>query len=290
VAVYERTYRGYECTLTPVRDRFRVLPRYALGDVFRSRMFVAFFVLCFVWPLGLAIYIYIPHNLKIIETFGIDGLELASLFTVDAGFFRDRLMRVQGVLAVLLTIFVAPALVAPDMRNNGLALYFSRPLTRSDYVLGKASVLVFLLSWITWVPGLILFSLQSYLAGWGWFRGNLRSGAAILVGFWLWMIVLALVALAVSATLKWKPLAGAALFGVFFVSPMVATVIDLMFDTEWGWIVDLRAMIVLVWSGLFGVERNVSLPVVAGWFALAAACAASIGLLRRRLRAYEVVK
>jgi ABC-2 type transport system permease protein len=290
VAVYERTYRGYEGPLTPVRQRFRVLPRYALSEVFRSRMFIAFFVLCFVWPLGLAIYIYIPHNLKIIETFGLEGSTLASLFVIDASFFLDRFMWLQGVFAVLMTIFVAPALVAPDLRNNGLALYFSRPLTRTDYVIGKGAVLVFLLSCITWLPGLVLFLLQSYLAGWSWFRDNVRVGAAILVGSVVWMVALTLFGLAASAALKWKPLAGAGLFGLFFVTPMLAAIVNAMFETEWGAIVDPRAMVTLVWSGLFGVADDRTLPVLAGWCSLALACGACWLLLGRRLRAYEVVR
>ena len=290
MAVYERTYRGYGGPLTPLRGRFLVLPRYAIREVFQTRLFVAFFVLCFVWPLGLAIYIYIPHNLKIIEQFGLQENTLASLFRVDASFFLNRFMFVQGWFSVLMSIFVAPALVSADLRNNGLPLYFSRPLTRTGYVLGKGSVLVFLLSWITWVPGLLLFFLQSYLAGWDWFSANLRAGAALVVGSWIWIVVLALLGLAVSATMRWKPLAGAALFGLFLVAPLVSGLVNLMFHTTWGDLVNLGAMAFLVWSGLFGLTDGNELPVVAGWLSLAAACGVCVLLLRTKLRAYEVVK
>ena len=41
--------------------------------------------------------------------------------------------------------------------------------SQPNYVLGKLAVLGLLLSAVTWVPGLLLFSLQSGLAHNGWF-------------------------------------------------------------------------------------------------------------------------
>ena len=38
---------------------------------------------------------------------------------------------------------------------------------------GKMSVVLILLSAITWAPGLLLFLFQSYLEGFGWFSDNL---------------------------------------------------------------------------------------------------------------------
>ena len=112
---------------------------------------------------------------------------------------------------------MGPALVAPDLRNNGLPLYLSRPFSRTEYVLGKMAVLVVLMSLITWIPGLLLFLFQGYLEGAGWLGANLRIGMAIFVGSWIWILVLSLVALALSAWVKWKPVARLTLLIVFFV-------------------------------------------------------------------------
>ena len=53
-----------------------------------------------------------------------------------------------------------------------MPLYLCRPFSRAEYVLGKMSVLVFLLSLITWVPGLILFVIQAQPGGLGLDRGR----------------------------------------------------------------------------------------------------------------------
>ena len=57
MAVYERCYKPYEGEVTPEQSRFLVLPRYAYQRIFRSRLFLAFFCLWFVYPLFLAVMI-----------------------------------------------------------------------------------------------------------------------------------------------------------------------------------------------------------------------------------------
>ena len=47
---------------------------------------------------------------------------------------------------------------------------------------------------------------------------NSSLAVGLFFGSWVWMLVLALMALALSAWVKWKPAAGALMFGVFFVA------------------------------------------------------------------------
>jgi hypothetical protein len=54
---------------------------------------------------------------------------------------------------------VAPALVAQDVRTKAFLLYFSRPLARLEYVLGKMAVVWAYLLLITALPGLVLYVL-----------------------------------------------------------------------------------------------------------------------------------
>ena len=48
MAVYERTYKGYEGEQTPEWSRFLVIPRYAYQQVFASKAFIVFLVICLV--------------------------------------------------------------------------------------------------------------------------------------------------------------------------------------------------------------------------------------------------
>ena len=89
MAVYERSYKPYEGELTPEQARFLVLPRYAYRRVFKSRLFTAFLISWFIYPLVLAVFIYLPHNLSILERLGTTSEELSlfPLFRQDAGWF-----------------------------------------------------------------------------------------------------------------------------------------------------------------------------------------------------------
>ena len=64
-----------------------------------------------------------------------------------------------------------------------------------------------MLSIVTWIPGLILFGLQVGLAGGSWFRANWTLGAGMVVGFFIWLLILSLVAMASSAYVKWRVVA-----------------------------------------------------------------------------------
>jgi ABC-2 type transport system permease protein len=204
---------------------------------------------------------------------------------------------------------VGPQQVSRDLTNNALPLYLCRPFSRTEYVVGKMSIVILLLSAISWAPGLLLFLLQSYLEGWSWFANNLWIASAIFLGSLVWIILLALMSQAISAWVKWRLAARAALLAVFFIPTIFAETINGIFQTRWGHIFDLRALIGNVWSGLFGtfvrqtgrtedvrngrIIREVIMsepPLWASWFALFLICAFCLWLLSRKVKAYEVVK
>jgi ABC-2 type transport system permease protein len=289
VAVYEHAYGIYEGALTPQRWRFLVLPRYAFREVFQSRMFTAFTALCFMLPLVLALLIYLPYNSTFIKT-----IEAASGGSVS---FRFRpvhyfwaFMIPSSFEAFFMALIVGPALISSDLRNNALPLYLARPFSRTDYILGKMSVLILLLSAITWVPGLLLFGLQAYLEGPAWLRANASTGAAIFLGSWIWILLLCLISLALSAYMRWRPLARAAMFGLFISLSALSGIVNFLFGTEWGSLLNISDMVTVIWAWLFGVPEVSTIPPAAAALSLVTFCGLCLGLLARKVRAYEVVK
>ncbi len=304
MAVYEHTYKQYEGRLTPERSRFLVIPRHAFRSVFQSKLFTAFFVVCMVYPLVAAILIYLHHNT---QALGILQLRINELVPIDASFFQWFLF-VQGQFAFYLNLLVGPPLISRDVSNNALPLYLCRPFTRFEYVLGKMSVLFILLSVITWIPGLLLFLFQAYLEGAGWFASNIRIAAAIFVGSWVWIILLALLSLSISAWVKWRLAASAALFGIFFIPSIFGTMINELFITKIGNLLNLSALSYAVWAGLFGTfTRNpqqvrvrsggrmnfftvLEPPLWSSWLVIALFCIFCLFLLYKKVKAYEVVR
>ena len=223
MAVFEQTYKPYEGRLTPEWSRFLIIPRHAYRDVFRSKIFTAFFALSFVWPLVCAIVIYLHYN---VDAQAVWHINVRDLLPIDANFFEEWLVVPQGIMGFFLAMLVGPQQVSRDLTNNALPLYFSRPLTRWSYALARLSVIAGMLSVVTWIPGLLLFALQVGLAGGGWFVANWTLGAAVVSGFLLWVVVLSLVAMASSAWVKWRVVAGAITLACFFILTGVSEMID----------------------------------------------------------------
>jgi ABC-2 type transport system permease protein len=299
MAVYRRGYRPYAGPLTPEWSRFLVPARYALSELFASRLLSGLLVLCVVPFLFETAFIYVVNSTAVRAL-----LRMPSDFTITIGgsFFLGALM-VQCALAFLLTAWAGPTLVSPDLVNGALPLYLSRPFSRAEYVLGKASVLFGLLSLVTWVPVLLVFSLQSSLAGTDWLTDHRGLFGAIFLGAWVWIVVLTLLALALSAWIRWRIVASAALFGCFFVGMAFGEMWREVLQNPWGRVTNLLYLVGLVWRELFALpptrslarmmlddRRNPDLPTSVAVAVLLSLCTLCLYLLHRRIRAHEVVR
>jgi hypothetical protein len=71
-----------------------------------------------------------------------------AVWTITYSFF----FKAELVCSLFLVLVVGPSLISRDLRFNALPLYFSRPLRRVDYFLGKLGVIGFFLAAIVIVP------------------------------------------------------------------------------------------------------------------------------------------
>lgn len=306
MAVYEQTYKPYTGELTPAWSRFLIIPRHAYRAVFSYKLFTAFFLICFLPLLVEAVFIYLHHNITAMAVMKLNAREL---LPIDAFFFQT-FVNIQGGFAFFVALLLGPPLVARDLRNNALPLYLCRPFSRTEYVMGKMSVMLILLSVITWIPQLLLFLLQSYLEGFTWFRTNLWMASAIVIASVVWILLLALLSQTISALVKWRVVASAALLGLFFIPSVFAEIMNFIFQTRWANLISLGALMKNVTAGLFGtfervsgriqitdfddnVVREVLLiepPLWCSWTALFIICAICLTLLHWKVKAYEVVR
>jgi ABC-2 type transport system permease protein len=309
MAVYEHLYRAYEGDSHSAWSRFLVIPRYALREVFKSKLLTTIFILCFIYPLIAAILVYLRHNANALALLQINVREL---LPIDASFFRTFL-EIQGSFAFILTVLVAPPLISRDLSNNALPLYLCRPLSRLEYVLGKMTVVVVLLSLVTWVPGLLIFFFQASLAGFAWLWANFWMAWALVFGSMVWIALLSLLALAVSALVRWRVVASGALLGLFFVPSAFGEIVNQLLLTRAGHLISLWATMNSIWFGLFGlferqngrVTGRINNPIYDGqmvdiilrepplwasWLVITLAGAICVWLLAGKVRAYEVIK
>jgi len=284
MAVYKRTYRAYNGPLTSPLWRFTVLQRYAFKAVFKSRLLLIGYVGCFFGPLMFLCMLYLNQNATVLAMVG----QKPGFLKLNSSIFLNFLS-VQAVLAWILTAFVGPSLVAPDLTNGALPIYLARPFSRSEYILGKGMVLGSLIASITLLPGLLSFTVQSSLAGFTWFKDNFAMGVGIVVSCIILMAILMLMGLAMSAFVRWKLVAGALILAVFAAGKGFAAVINNVMRTESGYYLDIQYLLSTVAGSLMHVP--VTTEPISPWAAavtLTIFCGILLGLINRKLRVCEV--
>lgn len=299
MAVYERSYRRYEGPLTAAHARWLALARYTWEDMRRSRLLSPVMYAGFLWPLICVFVIYLHHNFDALKLLDIG---VNRLIAIDTKFFYVFLS-IQSTISFFVAALAGPGRISPDLTNRGLSTILARPITRTDYVLGRMVPLLALLSAITWVPGLLLVGLQTILAGGGWLADNWRIPMALLVGGLLWVGMLSLMAMALSAWVRWKPVAGGAMFVIFFVSAALGAVLNQLLEIRWGQLLSVRTLMATIWAwlmegqatggsgfGLFQVLEREEVPVWAALLTLFLFCLLCVRLLASRIRGAEVVR
>ena len=293
--VYERRYRDWGGERRPPRAAVWVVARHALAGIFASRLALLLFVVACLPFLVFATTIWVAHSLDVLTLLEVRNPERLRESLEGSLFFWFLVW--QSGFAFLLASFTGPGLIAPDVAHGALPLYLARPLGRAGYVAGKLVALLAVLSAVNWVPGLLLIGLEGALSGGDWFVRHARLPAALFAGAWVWILLLALASLAISAWVRWRPLATGGLFVLFVVGSAFGGVIDATLDTRWGKLLMAGELVQAVWSQLFGgVEffgrewPQEPLPVTVCWLTLAAFCALSVAVLHRRIRALEVVR
>ena len=297
MSVYKRSYHPYAGRQTAQWARPLVLTRYALETLFQERTTLAILAAAAFWPIVCAVIIYLNNT---IDTIPLTNLKIRNLTPVNEQFFFV-LMNVQGFWAFVMTAWAGPLLIAPDLANNALPLYLCRPISRAGYVFGKMAVLAFPLSLITWIPVLALWGMQAATAESAWMDQNWWLARAILAGSWAWILFISLLALALSAFVKWRLVASALQFGIFFCAAGFSEAINKVLDTDAGYVINLGHVMGTIWMrlfrantahtiwrGLFSVSDE-SMPLWHAWTALGVVCVVCLWLLERRLRAREVV-
>jgi ABC-2 type transport system permease protein len=306
MAVHRQGYRQYEGPRTPETWRFWVLARYAFARVFQSRLLVIFYVICFVPAILVSTVVYLSHHADLLMAMFPQDASGGDLLPVNGEFFLT-LMSLQATLSVFVTALVGPGLVSPDLTNNALPLYFSRPFSRAEYVMGKFSVLFVLLWLVTGAPMLLIFLLKSALAGSDWFANNIHLAFAIVLGSLVWVTLISLVSLASSAWVRWRPAAAGMLFALFFIPAGFGQAANEIMRTGWGSLLNATVVIVTLWNSLFFLNDPDSydrmarawnpmghaadpIPAWSAWLMVAGVCAVSLLLLNQKIRAHEVVR
>ncbi|MGE3819202.1 MAG: ABC transporter permease [Isosphaeraceae bacterium] len=149
---------------------------------------------------------------------------------------------IETFFAMLLVATVGPDLVSQDLRFNAIPLYFSRPLRRLDYFLGKLGVIAAFLAAVAigpavaaWLLGVAFsFDLGVIRDTWRLLLGSVAYGSVIVLSGGSLM-------LAMSSISRNSRLVGAMWVGLWIVSNVTSNVLTETVGLEWCSLVSYTA-------------------------------------------------
>jgi ABC-2 type transport system permease protein len=214
--IYDRGYRHYE---GPREGRGRRLRAIVVAGVRRALGLKRNWKTKVV-PFGLLVIAFGP-------VFAFIGVRVLVGEAVGEFLGYGRYLRIVAGILLLFAATAGPELLCPDRRQNVLALIFTRPVTRADYLLAKLAALLLVVGLIAVVPLVVLFlgntltadSAATYL------REHLDDLGRILLAGVALTVFYSVVALAAASLTDRRALATAGLLGVMLGSSALANIL-----------------------------------------------------------------
>ncbi len=287
--IREKGYTHWDGEL--VRRRFPWWPitRTGIQLAFKKKAFRFFFAGGFLPAFFALGGLYVSERL---EDFQALVKSNQNLIRIDPGYFKSFLVN-PGFLFVIIIVlvFAAAGLVADDLKHSSLQLYFSRPLTKKDYLLGKLSVIAFFVLVLAAVPWLVLIVFKiifagnlKFLAAYPWLPLSILGYAALLAVFFGFYFLL------LSASSRNARYVAILVFTTYLFSDVISGILGGIFRTPYMILFSLRGNLMQAGAFLFGRKPPVAIPVFWSFAVLAAIVVLALVVLDRKIRGVEVIK
>jgi ABC-2 type transport system permease protein len=277
VPIHDQGYRRYEGKRAPHGRAWWVIARTQFFAALKYRPFVILLLVSWVPFIGRGVQIYLSSS-----------FQQVSMLAATAQTFRDFLDQ-QGLFVFLVTISLGGA-IADDRRANALQLYLSKPLTRTEYVIGRLVPALGVLLGVTFVPAMLLILLQIAFSGSTAFIGqNLFLLPAITLVSFTQALLSSSTILALSSLSKSRRFVSIMYAGlIFFTTAMYQVLRTITGSRAWA-AISPGDMLDVVADAIFRVRANPPVPPYVAALVIVLLIASSFWVLERRIRAVEVV-
>lgn len=148
MAIYDQSYVPWAGTYTSRAARIRAMIAMELALPFRNT-----------WVLIVVLSAFAIVGSWLIILFLISSAQVPPVFAVGNRIYREEFFNnpLFSMILMVLSATVGASLISRDVRHRALIMYFSRSITRADYLIGKFLALVLFLMVVTLLPGLLLF-------------------------------------------------------------------------------------------------------------------------------------
>ncbi len=279
--IHRERYRRREDGVDVQGRAWLVIAAHGLRALVRKRPLIFLLLIAWLPAIVRAVQIYAAANLPSVSQVGF--------LAITPRTFRDFLGQ-QEPFVFFLTVYVGSGLVADDLRAKALQLYLSRPVTRFQYIAGKAAILMIVLASVTWLPAMLLLLLVPVFAGnMTFLAANLFLLPAISAYAVVHITMVALLMLALSSASHSRWFVAIMYAGVMFFTHAVFGVVDAASEGSMFSPVSIVANLNQVGDAIFRLPPRYDTPVAVSAAVIAAIIGTSMFVLSRRIRAVEVV-
>jgi ABC-2 type transport system permease protein len=266
--IHDQGYRRYGGGKAPMGQGWTVIARAGIRTFFGRRAFV-----------GLLLMAWVPFFVRAVQIYAAANLPQAAFLAPTAETFRQFLDQ-QQIFVFFITVYVGAGLIANDRRANALQIYLSKPLTRTEYVFGKLTILM---------TFLLLVVQIAFAGNFAFFTSNLFLFPAITLFAFIQVTLIAATMLALSSlsnSSRYVAILYAAV--IFFTQAIYGVLYVVTRSTMLSW-VSVSANLTQIGDVIFRLPPKYETPwVVSLLVIIGLICAAGV-ILERRVRGVEVV-
>ena len=276
--IHDQSYRHYSGLKAVAGRSWLVIAKAGIWTFLRKRTF-----------LGLLLFALVPFFVRAVQFWINANYPQVAILAPSGETFREFLGQ-QGFFVFVITVYVGAGLIANDRRANALQIYLSKPLMRSEYILGKLAVLFSFLVVITLIPALLLLMLKVMFDGsFTFLSHNLFLIPAITIGALIQVLLASFTMLALSSLSKSSRYVGILYVGItFFTSAIYGALYAITGSSRVSWI-SIGADVEQVVDVVFRLKPRYATPWQVSLLVILALVAVSISVLERRVRGVEVV-
>ena len=277
--IHDQGYRRYGGERAPRGQAWAVIAKAGVRTFFAKRAFVGLLLAAWIQFVVRCAQVYFAANFP----------QARQILDVNSKTFRD-FFDIQAMFVFFITVYVGAGLIANDRRANALQIYLSKPLTRTEYILGKLAILMTMLLLVTWVPAILLLVVQVTFSGnFTFFRNNAFLFPAITLFSFVYVVMMSASMLALSSLSNSSRYVGILYTGLIFFTKALYGVLWFVTGTSSLSWVSFSFNLEQVGDAIFRLPPRYDTPWTVSLLMIGLLVHASGLVLERRVRGVEIV-
>jgi len=289
MTIKEKGYTHWDGEFKDGKFPWWPITRFGIKLTFKKKFFKFFFFMTLVPAVVYLVGIYISERL---EDFSFMVRESTKFLQVNPAYFKSYFTN-EGLLfmIVIVLVFAGAGLISDDLKYNSLQLYFSRPLKKKDYFIGKAAVIVFFLFIVTLIPGLVFIIMKIVFSGsfkfftsYPWLILSVIAYSIFVTTFF------AFYSLFLSSIGKNRRYVAILIFGLYFFSDIIYEIFYGIFKSPYFSLLSFKINLQQVGAFIFNQKTQYAVSWVYSLLIIIGICILSALVLKKKIRGVEIVK